>query len=222
MTTYIKSKLVDKSRLSKFSTGCIAALSGITGIVLFLSIITAVELTQHDHNRIRDTISTLVHGPNGWIVTTGFFVFGFLFMVFVIRLYFMVNKTLSFKIGIISLGLVGLGFFILGIFPAQEADTTLRLQDLIHNLTAAAMSGLFSLACFTLALGFIKDIRWKKLWLYTLITGFVILIFIVVTPVTSYWGWEGLHERVLLICGLVWTMVIAVRLLVACLQELRR
>ena len=223
MSTYIENKFVSKSWLSSLSVGCIAALSGITGPVLFLSIITIAELLQYGYDRIRETISMLVLGPYGWLVTVGFFLFGFLFIVFTLRLYSVVNKTLSSRIGIILLGLVGLGFFLVGIFPTQAPDTTLKLHALIHKQTAGAMSLLFSLACLALALGFRRDPRWKKLWLYTLITGSVTLILIIVAvPVASDWGWKGLHERVLLISGLVWTTVIAVRLIAACLHERRK
>ena len=137
-----------KPWLRFLSVTCLITLAVIASPVLFLSVITLVELLQSGYDRIQETISMLVLGPYGWIVTIIFFLLGFLFVVFSIRLYFAVRKSTSLKVGTMILILVGLGFFIIGIFPTQEPGTTLSIHALIHRQTAGSISILFALACF--------------------------------------------------------------------------
>ena len=210
-----------KPLLRVLSVTCLTTLAVITSPILFLSVITLVEFLQSGYDRIRETISMLVLGPYGWIVTIIFFLFGFLLVVFSVRLYVAVSKSISLKVGTVLLILVGLGFFIIGIFPTQDPGTTLSLHALIHRDTAGAISILFALACFALAFAFKAEPRWRRFWKYTIVTGSIILILIIlaVVPAFSNGQFGGLHERLLLITGLVWVTAIAIRLLVACVRE---
>jgi len=188
--------------------------------VLFLLIMTIVESFQPGYDPLHETVSILVLGPYGWLQTLGFLIFGFLLMVFAIRLYFSIGTSVSLKLGFACLVLIALGFFLIGVFPTQRTGMAPTLHSLIHHYTARTISTLFTLSCFAFALRFKADSSWKKLFLYTVITGVIALILnILYVAVPSDWYWKGLHERILVVNGLTWIAVMAVYLLQSCVRE---
>lgn len=209
--------------IQRLSVVCLTALAGIIGPVLFFSITTVLGSLQPEHNAFQQTISMLVFGPHGWLQTLVFLLFGFLLIVFAVRLFFSVNKRLGSRIGIVFFILIGLGFFLIGIFPTQQTEAGLALHAIIHRYTVRAISILFMLACFVLGLNFRSDPFWKKFSLYTIFTAVIAFILnIMVVAVPSDWYWIGLYERILLLNGLLWIAVMAIRLLLSCLREWRK
>lgn len=205
------------------SVVCLSALAGVTGPILFLLIMTVTGLVQPVYDPIQETISMLVFGPYGWLQTLVFFLFGFFLIVFIFRLYLAIDRRVSSRIGIASLMVIGLGFFLIGVFPTQRPGTELTLYALIHRYTTGAISLLFTVACFAFALGFRTDPLWKRFSLYTFITGVIALTFIILLASTPLdWSWTGFYERMLLLSGLLWITVVAVRLLISCLREWRK
>ena len=199
------------------------SLAAISGPGLFLIIMTIVESLQPGYNRIQQTISMLVLGPYGWLQTVVFFVFGFLLIVFAVRLYFAIRKTRVSKFGVTSLILIGFSFFLIGIFPTQSPGTAPTLSSLIHRYAASSIAVIFPLACFLIAPGLRADPRWKGWFPYTIATGLLATIVAILGALVSPdWSWDGLHERVMLLNGLVWIEVTAIRLLLLCLGEWRR
>jgi len=217
----METKHDSKSWVQGLSLVCLTTLTGVIGPVLFLLITTIVESFQPGYDPLRETISILVWGPQGWLQTFIFLLFGFLLIVFAVRLYFAIGKSVSLRLGFASLVLIALGFFLIGVFPTQRPGMSLTLHSLIHVYTAYAISILFILACFAFALRFRADTRWKKFFLYTVITGVIALILnILWVVVPSDWYWKGLHERILVVNSLTWIAVMAVYLLQSCLREL--
>lgn len=205
------------------SVVCLSAMAGFTSPLLFILITTTIGLVQPTYDPIQETISMLVFGPHGWLQTLVFFMFGFFLIVFIFRLYFAINRRLSSRIGIISLLVISLCFFLIGIFPTQRPEADLTLSSLIHRYTTGAISLLFSVACFAFALNFRTDPHWKRFSLYTFITGVVALAFIILLALApSDWSWTGFYERMLLLCGLLWMTVVSIRLLISCLREWRK
>lgn len=205
------------------SAVCLAALAGIIGPVLFFLIMTLLGSTQPGYNAFQQTISMLVFGPHGWLQTLVFLLFGFLLIVFAVRLFFSVNKRLGSRISIAFLILIGLGFFLIGIFPTQQTEVGIALHALIHRYTVWAVTILFILACLLLGLNFRSNPFWKRFSLYTIFTAvvtFILGIMFVVLPSDRHW--IGLYERILLLNGLIWVAVVAIRLLLSCLSEWRK
>lgn len=199
------------------------SLAAISGPGLFLIIMTIVESLQPGYDRLQQTVSMLVLGPYGWLQTVVFFVFGFLLTVFAIRLYFAIRKTRILKIGIACLILIGFSFILISIFPTQSPGTAPTLSSLIHGYAASSIAGIFPLACFLIAPSLRADSRWKGWFVYTIATGLLAIIVAILAAIASpTWSWGGLHERVMLLNGLVWIEVTAIRLLLLCLGEWRK
>ena len=208
---------------STLGSACLATLSGVIAPILFLIILTIVETLQPGYNRIQQTISRLVLGPYGFLQTVAFFAFGLLLIVFAMRLGFAIVSTRrSAKIGAFFFNLIGLGFILVGIFPTENPGVALTFNAVIHQGTSVAIAVLFPLACLAIAPALKGDTRWKGAFAYTIATGIVALVLIILgVAMRANKLWSGLYERVLLLNGLVWIELVSYRLLRQCRYERR-
>jgi hypothetical protein len=68
------------------------------------------------------------------------------------------------------------------------------------------------LAPLVLARAFRRDNRWRDLRRYSLLTGALTLVLLLIFGGDSFSGWNGLAERVLIAIPLVWVAVLGMRL----------
>lgn len=207
------------SRSPNFSIFCLTALASTTGPILFLILVLIVEAAQPGNNPIENTISTLVWGRLGWLQTIAFIVFGLLIATFGLRLYTSSPK-LTTKAGRVCLLLIGLGFILLGIFPAVPPDIPKTPGSSIHTWISEVMSLLFLVALLLITVSLSRGSRQKGLFVYTLATtllAFFLAIVNALLPRSS--PHMGLAERILLLNGMVWIEVMSLRLLRDCRCE---
>ena len=211
-----------KSWVEGISLVCLGSLAGITVPVIFYLMTRLMESLQPGYDPIQETLSVLAIGSYGWLETTSFFLLSFLSLVFTIRLYLATNRSISTRIGIISFLLISLGFILVGIFPTGEPGAPQTTHSIIHSASAGASSVLFAIACFSFAVEFRTNLSWRKFFLYTLLTGVVAIILIILGIVApSDWYWEGLHERLLVANAFIWVAVVSIRLLQNCICQWR-
>ncbi len=199
---------------------CLSSLSGIIGPVLFLLVVIIIDAIQTEHNPIIETISELVHGSYGWIQTLAFFLFGFLLVVFTVRLYKSTVKKITSQVGTVLFSLAGFGFFLLGAFPSQTGISELNTQQIVHDSAAGLIGTSFTLGCLAYAVHFRLDPQWRKYWIYSLFTVLLCTLFgllWVTTPLNLQA--RGIDQLLLLVCGLLWVEIISIRLLKTCLRK---
>ncbi|MBI4304566.1 MAG: DUF998 domain-containing protein [Chloroflexi bacterium] len=200
---------------AKMTAAQIAGLAAVISPILFQGIVTVVQLLQPGHDPVRDTISSMVWGAFGWLQTAGFYLLGFSLIVWTVKLYFATNGKV-YRTGITILAVIGAGFVLLGIFPSQTPGAVRTIQAIIHGRIVSAISLLFPLVCFTLALLLWRHRHFRGLSLYTGATGVVALGLIgvgIVTLITGNHGIFGMLERVFLLNGLTWVEVTGLQLL---------
>ncbi len=88
-----------------------------------------------------DAVSNLVFGPYGWLQTVVFFVFGISVLCLDIVLLFRLKSRSV--IGAVSLALVGIGFFIIGLYHGQAPGGPVTLTTTIHICATAVVICLF-------------------------------------------------------------------------------
>ena len=112
------------------------------------------------------------------------------------------------------MGLVAVGFFIIGLNHGQAPGQAATLSNQIHNYAAASIIFLFPAACFCLAPTF-KNLRYRYLHLATIGLGIAMTIFLILGGyfLALKFSMVGIYERILLWAGQLWVMVIGLHVL---------
>jgi hypothetical protein len=189
------------------------SLAGIIGPVVFVSIMFSLDIIQWETIPILQTISDLVHGTFGWLQTMSFVIIGILLLFFVTRLYSITRKKWSSLTGFSSLGVTGISFFLIAAFPSQIGNIGQTIQGLIHNSIAGVLSASFIIGGIAFALHFRKDPHWKPYWIYTAMTVLLCLISAVSWAIAPESQVKALSERLLLVSGFIWMLVISIKLI---------
>ncbi len=180
--------------------------------VLFQAAMVLAQSTQPGYNPLRDTISSMVWGPQGWLQTVNFFLLGGLLMGLAWELRPVLANSPWARLGGLLLLLLGAEFIILGIFPTASPGGTRDAAAVIHGLTVYFIVISFPAACFLMATALRVGKLSGFIFPYTLATGIfgtgliVLGAFFMVREA----HWFGMLERVLLLNGFVWIEVVAV------------
>jgi len=180
----------------------------------------SLDVLQAGSNPLIKTISDLVHGSYGWLQNLAFALVAFWFFLFVSRLYFLTKRKISSLTGTSLLSVTSIGFALIAIFPSQIGGLEQALQGLVHDSIAGIICSSFIIGCTAFAVHFKKDPQWQRYWLYTALTAVFCLAFALLWALMPReWQLEGLGERLLLICGLIWVAVISLKLVRLCRQS---
>jgi hypothetical protein len=189
------------------------SLAGIIGPFAFLAILLALDIIQWQSLPFLSKVSDLVHGEMGWLQTVAFVLIGVFFIIFVIKLYSLTHKKISSLAGSSFFGITSFGFVALAAFPSQIESIGLSIEGLIHNSIAGVISASFIIGCIAFAHHFRKDPHWKPYWIFTMFTVFLCLASAIFWGVTPESELKAASERLLLISGFIWMLVISVKLI---------
>jgi hypothetical protein len=194
-------------------TNTFSSIIGTGGIVipaLSLIISLIIGIVQPHYNPIRQTISQLVHYPHGWLQTTDFLILSCWLILFAVKFYSDFTHRLTTKIAVSSLVLLGIGFFMITIFPTNFPGSEKTIQSLIHEKTAQFICVLFPISCTFIIPEFKASSYWNKFTTYTIVTAVIGFIFVgigVVITITEA-PLLGILERLIMLNAVVWLEVI--------------
>ncbi len=179
-------------------------------ILLELSIILA-QSWQPGYNPLRDTISSMVWGPRGWLQTLNFFLIGATLAALASQLG-PVLKTRAARWGGVALLVVGISFAVLGVCPSQSPGGPKNLQAIIHGITVYVIVFAFPLACLLLGTAVRVGKFGQFVAAYSYATSVLGVVLIVAGGLLMIKDapWFGMLERVLLLNGFIWMEVLAV------------
>ena len=199
----------------------LTALSGILAPLIFTTVMAIVELIQPGYSPVHESISRLVLGTHGKFQTLSFFLFGFLFTVFSLRLYMATSRNRIASVGAGLFLVSGLSFFVLGIFPVDpHGETATTMTGIVHNGMAGLAAVFFMLGSVVFAIYFGVDDRWHNYRWFTVVVVFAFLGFSLIWKFApDSWAWKGLAERIALLSGFLWIEVISIRLLLFCIGK---
>jgi hypothetical membrane protein len=177
---------------------------GIVGPVLFIVAFLIEGALHPGYNLLRQTISELEVLTNGWMQIANFLLFGLLIACFAIGLRNALGKDkaatcLALLEGCVALGLIGDGIFLI---------------DPFHTICDIVTFTGGMLASFVFAWRVVGDPRWRGWTAYSIATGILLVIFLILFGVTmTHNGLDGLFERLAALTRAVWTVFLAARLL---------
>lgn len=180
--------------------------------IVFQLILIAAQSFQPGYNPLRDTISSLVWGPHGWLQTVNFILFGGMLMALVEELKPLAGSKFWPKSGGFLLFLVGIGFIILAICPTQSPGGPETIQAVIHGLTVYFIVFFFPAGCLLLAPVLGVGSLARFIVTFTIVSGAIglCLILLGVFITANEAPWFGTLERVLILNGFLWLEIIAV------------
>jgi hypothetical protein len=186
--------------------------AGVTGPVLLLLTDNITAVFSPGYNPFTMTISTLALGPLGWLLRTGFFLFGILLIVETIGLNQSIRGGWMLHVAIIIFIAIGLAFFFLGSFKTDPPLGTHTVHGMIHLNVARTVALLFPIVCLLMGLVFKADPNWRGLFTYTMVTAaMATALDITRLAIPSRLTWLGFYERLILWNALIWLEVVAVR-----------
>jgi len=152
--------------------------------------------------------------PNAMIMNIlGFPLLGLLIIAFALGLHRGIKAGRWSKVGSALLAIVGIGYVAFGLFPCDLGCVTTSLTGLIHGLVSRLVTcGLF-LAPLAIAQSFKSDHRWERYRMYTLATGLVTAILMLIPFFIVVEGWYGAFQRILVGMPLLWIEILAIKLL---------
>jgi hypothetical membrane protein len=195
---------------------------GALGPLLFIVVFLIEGATRPHYSVGQDAVSALSLGPGGWMQITNFIVCGALVFGFALGLRRVLRTGPGSTWGPILLGIVGLGLIGAGIFvtdpglgyPYEASTLTLSVHGTIHSLISLVVFIALPTACFVLARRDAADPAARGWAWYSVATGLLVVVFIVLTAVvTALNGPAGLTQRIFLIVGWSWIALQAIRLL---------
>jgi hypothetical protein len=181
--------------------------------LFFMLASTVIGIFRPGYSLLQDTISVLVAGRFGFILTSAFFVLAAAGLILVVRLLFRSGTSLKYKTGVGVLSLITASLISLGLNPTDLPGQAVSLTGFIHTGSTAAVILLFPVACFMIAPGLRTGFRSKWLSIYTRFTGITQLVLVagIAVLVLQNLGWVGLAERMIMLNCLAWMQVTGLR-----------
>jgi hypothetical protein len=209
--------------LGPLSVYGVLALMGVVAPVIFIAANLTAAFSSPDYNFIQDSISSLALTPLGWVQTIGFMLMGLLIEAFVIGLIISIRGGWGFRLGAGILVFFGFGILLVGAFHTDPTGGPRTFEGMIHSAAAVVVFWLAPFASLLIAYDLRKDLYWKGFFLYTIIASAIALALML----GRLWlpdelSWFGLYERILTLDELIWVEVVAVRLLLLSLREVKK
>lgn len=204
----------------RFALAC-----GVIAPLLFTLVYLIEGVTRPGYDAWRQTISALSISDQGWMQIISFLICGLLSLFFAagVRQTWPSGKSATW--GPILLAIFGLGLLIAGVFvtdpslgyPPGTPDAPSTISTLHGNLHTVGGLTTFSslpLACFVLARRFAGEVQWKGWAIYSVVSGvLVVACFVAFNVLSLHTGPAGLLERLSIGIGMLWIMLLAIRLL---------
>lgn len=201
----------------KRTTLKILTLGGLVGPILFTIIILVSAYLRSDYDHMHNFISELgaTNTPNEQLMNfAGFMPSGLLIGLFGISLLYLVPKNIISKIGSLLVIIFGLGMTLAGTFSCDlGCPPTGSLESIIHNRVSAVTFISVILGIILLGVSFRKSEFFRKIALYSVISG-IISAFLLIVMINSSESkiLTGLWQRLLLFSIFLWTSIVGLRI----------
>ena len=190
------------------------AFAGMAGPVVLIVTDIVASSANPGYSLARDSISSLALAELGWVQTIGFLAIGLLVEIFTAGLLYNIRARWGFHPSITCLVIMGFGLLLIGAFRTEPVGAPENTEGIIHNIAATAVFWLFPVASLLIAPSIKHDPFWENVYKYTLITGILGFVLVIMVAILEDTGsWFGLAERLLVANMIVWVEVMAFKLL---------
>jgi hypothetical membrane protein len=191
-------------------------LGGVMGPILFTTITLLLGYLLTNYDPLNNFVSELgaTNSSTELLMNyIGFIPSGILFSLFGFSLLIIVSKNLSSRIGALLIVLFGLGMTLAGIFSCDQGCPAMgTTESTIHDRVSAVTFISAILGIILLGFSFKKMSIFRNISVYTILTGFICLILLMIM-INSFESRNltGLWQRLLLLSIFLWTIIIGLR-----------
>ncbi|WP_143019179.1 DUF998 domain-containing protein [Arthrobacter sp. ov407] len=197
----------------------LAAVAGMVGSVLFVSVFTVYGWLCPGYSPTRMFVSELSLGPYGWVQMLNFVLTGALVLVFGRGLAAHFSTGAASRAGPVLVQCMGVSLMVSGVFatdPSAMFDQA-SAHGLVHGIFGALFFTLAPVSCFVFYRRFRSDRAWRPMAGWTLAAGVVLtlgvgLLKLSQQPGSGLFEWKGLVQRVILVTVMAWIFAVAFRL----------
>lgn len=197
----------------------LAAVAGMSGAVLFVSVFTVFGWLYPGYSWTRMFVSELSLGPYGWVQILNFVITGTLVLVFGRGLAAQFSTGAASRAGPVLVQGIGVSLIASGPFTTDPSAmfSQTSTHGVVHGIFGALVFTFAPLSCFVFYRRFRSDPAWRPLAGWTLAMGVVLtlgvgLLKISQQPGSGLFEWKGLVQRVILITFMTWIFAVAFRL----------
>ena len=198
----------------------IASWAGMIGPALFTLSFTINGFLRQGYNPIRRYVSELSIGPQGWIQIVSFILLGVSIMLFAFGLRVSLRTGKASRSAPILFMIIAVCYFLSGPFvtdPMAMFDNQQTLHGTLHGIFGAIVFSLSAASCFVLWGRFRTDETWEPLAAFTMISGIVMVVLIVLMKIGQLQtgllsDWAGVIQRCCLIIFYAWVFAISIRI----------
>lgn len=197
----------------------LAAVAGMVGAVLFVSVFTVYGWLYPGYSPTRMFVSELSLGSYGWVQILNFVLTGALVLAFGRGLAVHFSTGAASRAGPVLVQIIGASLMVSGPFttdPSSMFDQA-SVHGVVHGIFGALFFTLAPVSCFVFYRRFRSDAGWRLLAGWTLASGTVLAVGVPVLKISQQPGsglfeWKGLVQRVLLVTFMAWIFAVAFRL----------
>ncbi len=184
---------------------------GAVGAILFYIVFTVAGAFRPGYSAMRDFVSDLSLGDQGWEQIANFIVFGVLMLAFTLGVRSALRTGRAAVAGPLLLGVFGAGVLLAGVFVTDPGPNPTTIHGSLHILVSIASFAALGAAGFVFARRFGG---WRGFGLYSIASGLAVIVLFVLTQVVGQpLGIAGLVQRTTIAVGWVWIVLVAIRLL---------
>lgn len=183
-----------------------AGWAGLIGPVLFTLTWVAQELFRiGEYSPMREPVSALAAGPNGWIQSVNFAVFGFLTIAFGVGLYRVTRSSKSGMIGSLLFLVSGLGLLMAAAFPLREDAAGVTYDPGGHFAAGITFFTSSALALVVVSFALAQRTESRTLAMPVRMAGVLMLLsnpvmgILVIPDDAPLHEWAGLAQRIIVL-----------------------
>lgn len=183
-----------------------AGWAGLIGPVLFtLTWVTQELFRIGEYSPISEPVSALAAGPNGWIQSVNFAVFGVLTIAFAVGLY---QVTRASTPGVVGSGLFlvsGLGLLMAAAFPLREDAAGVTYDPGGHFVAGMTFFTSSALALVVISFALANRVESRRMAIAVRVAGILMLLsnpvmaILVIPDAAPLHDWAGLAQRVIVL-----------------------
>jgi len=172
-----------------------------------------LKLADPAYGLLENTISEMVIGPFGIVLTVLFYLMGLSTFYFAWKLLRLHPASVRLRLGVAAIALCAVAFVLIGVFPTDIAGEARTLHGYIHEYTTGVLMFMFPVATFLTA-PVLKQAFKSHGWLvFSRTAGSVSVVLMLVMGVIFAGGFSvlGIMERLIMVNSLAWMQVTSVR-----------